>query len=644
MNIIKFVFVALFLGCALLYSSCTPEEDIQLSLDKTSVTLNVGETSQLKANISHVSDSKKGGPVLIWESSNTKVATVSNGMVTAVAPGEATISVRSGDSVANCSVTVQISVTSVALNASSLILIEGESSQLSASVHPSNAVNKELTWSSSNTSVAVVSSSGVVTAKIPGTATIKASTKVGNITATCEVIVKGVIVEVPDATFKSYLLSNFDTDGDGEIRRKEAEKIYKIDVNKMAISSLKGIEQMPNLYILYCYSNQLTELDVSNNTKLTYLSCGDNQLTHLDVSKNNGITSLWCRSNQLIQLDVSRNTILKDLNCDSNKLTELDVSSNTALTHLYCKDNELTHLDVSKNTELNYLNCDSNKLTELDVSNNTALTDLYCSDNQLTHLDVSKNDALMKLYCSPMNDSSGKNMLAILYIADDQTIYFITKNRSSNCIPIETAIRIYNAYSDTKGYEYVEMGDGLKWAVMNVGASRPEEYGNYYAWGEISPKSDYDWSTYKYGISSSSLTKYVTSSNYGVVDERTSLEENDDVASVIWGGSWRIPSDADWIWLILNCTWKWTTSYNGTEVSGYIITSNVSGYIGNSFFLPASGTRRRTSISGINDEGGYWSSSLSHSQLAYFLALSSSHVIKSSLSRVCGLSVRPVSE
>ena len=607
-------------------------------------------------------------------------------MVTAVAPGEATISVRSGDSVANCSVTVQISVTSVALNASSLILIEGESSQLSASVHPSNAVNKELTWSSSNTSVAVVSSSGVVTAKIPGTATIKASTKVGNITATCEVIVKGVIVEVPDATFKSYLLSNFDTDGDGEIRRKEAEKIYKIDVNKMAISSLKGIEQMPNLYILYCYSNQLTELDVSNNTKLTYLSCGDNQLTHLDVSKNNGITSLWCRSNQLIQLDVSRNTILKDLNCDSNKLTELDVSSNTALTHLYCKDNELTHLDVSKNTELNYLNCDSNKLTELDVSsntalthlyckdnelthldvskntelnylncdsnklteldvsNNTALTDLYCSDNQLTHLDVSKNDALMKLYCSPMNDSSGKNMLAILYIADDQTIYFITKNRSSNCIPIETAIRIYNAYSDTKGYEYVEMGDGLKWAVMNVGASRPEEYGNYYAWGEISPKSDYDWSTYKYGISSSSLTKYVTSSNYGVVDERTSLEENDDVASVIWGGSWRIPSDADWIWLILNCTWKWTTSYNGTEVSGYIITSNVSGYIGNSFFLPASGTRRRTSISGINDEGGYWSSSLSHSQLAYFLALSSSHVIKSSLSRVCGLSVRPVSE
>ena len=627
-----------------MYSSCTPEEDIQLSLDKTSVTLNVGETSQLKANISHVSDSKKGGPVLIWESSNTKVATVSNGMVTAVAPGEATISVRSGDSVANCSVTVQISVTSVALNASSLILIEGESSQLSASVHPSNAVNKELTWSSSNTSVAVVSSSGVVTAKIPGTATIKASTKVGNITATCEVIVKGVIVEVPDATFKSYLLSNFDTDGDGEIRRKEAEKIYKIDVNKMAISSLKGIEQMPNLYILYCYSNQLTELDVSNNTKLTYLSCGDNQLTHLDVSKNNGITSLWCRSNQLIQLDVSRNTILKDLNCDSNKLTELDVSSNTALTHLYCKDNELTHLDVSKNTELNYLNCDSNKLTELDVSNNTALTDLYCSDNQLTHLDVSKNDALMKLYCSPMNDSSGKNMLAILYIADDQTIYFITKNRSSNCIPIETAIRIYNAYSDTKGYEYVEMGDGLKWAVMNVGASRPEEYGNYYAWGEISPKSDYDWSTYKYGISSSSLTKYVTSSNYGVVDERTSLEENDDVASVIWGGSWRIPSDADWIWLILNCTWKWTTSYNGTEVSGYIITSNVSGYIGNSFFLPASGTRRRTSISGINDEGGYWSSSLSHSQLAYFLALSSSHVIKSSLSRVCGLSVRPVSE
>ena len=112
--------------------------------------------------------------------------------------------------------------------------------------------------------------------------------------------------------------------------------------------------------ILFCWSNQLTELDVSSNTALTSLECEYNRLTKLDVSNDTALTSLLC---------------------DHNRLTELDVSSNTALTKLYCSSNQLTELDLSKNTALTELYCGGNSLMALDLSNNTALTELDCDQD-----------------------------------------------------------------------------------------------------------------------------------------------------------------------------------------------------------------------------------------------------------------------
>ena len=108
-----------------------------------------------------------------------------------------------------------------------------------------------------------------------------------------------------------------------------------------------------------CGRNQLTALDVSKNTALTYLRCSYNQLTSLDVSKNTALTDLECRNNQLTVLDVSKNTALTDLECRNNQLTVLDVSKNTALTDLECRDNQLTSLDVS-NTNMDDLYCGGN--------------------------------------------------------------------------------------------------------------------------------------------------------------------------------------------------------------------------------------------------------------------------------------------
>ena len=190
--------------------------------------------------------------------------------------------------------------------------------------------------------------------------------------------------------------------------------------------------------------------------------------------------------------------------------------------------------------------------------------------------------------------------------------------------------------------EAIDLGlpSGTKWANMNVGASAPEEYGGYYAWGETEEKSNYDWSTYKWCNGSyDTQTKYCTSSSYGTVDNKTVLDPEDDVAHVKWGGSWRMPTLDEQKELLNNCTWKWTTR-NG--VNGYTVT----GPNGNSIFLPAAGCRYGTEVSNRGSYGYYWSSSLHsyNSSFAYRLYFDGGGHDWGSGSRCSGRSVRPVSK
>ena len=201
----------------------------------------------------------------------------------------------------------------------------------------------------------------------------------------------------PDANFRT-VVKKFDTNQDSSLSDTEIAAVKKINCSNKGITNLKGIEYFTSLNILRCTDNQLTALDVSENTALTKLNCCFNKLTSLDVSKNTALISLSCVCNQLTSLDVSKNTALQILNCNYNQLTVLDVSKNTALTGLKCRNNQLTVLDVSKNTALTDLECRDNQLTVLDVSKNTALTDLECRNNQLTSLDVS-NTNMDDLYC-----------------------------------------------------------------------------------------------------------------------------------------------------------------------------------------------------------------------------------------------------
>ena len=302
---------------------------------------------------------------------------------------------------------------SVSVYPSSLSLSVGGGQSLSASVSPSNA-NQSVTWSTSNYSVASVSSSGYVTAQSAGEAYITATTTNG-LTSSCYVSVQSSsstptptsvsinATNFPDETFRAYLL-NQSWGKDGLLTASEIQSITSLKMRGIkylttGLKSLKGIEYFTALKELYCYENELTSLDVSKNTALTDLNCSYNQLTELNVSKNTALKYLNCISNQLTELDVSKNTALEELYCSNNQLTTLDVSKNTALTSLRCYSNQLIALDVSKNTAIEILDCSRNELNELDVTKNTALTDLNCYFNLLTVLDISKNTALADLAC-----------------------------------------------------------------------------------------------------------------------------------------------------------------------------------------------------------------------------------------------------
>lgn len=188
-------------------------------------------------------------------------------------------------------------------------------------------------------------------------------------------------------------------------------------------------------------------------------------------------------------------------------------------------------------------------------------------------------------------------------------------------------------------HEYVDLGlsDGTLWATMNVGASSPEEYGDYFAWGETQPKVTYSFSTYIWCDGAwNKMTKYNTESNNGTVDGLTELLPEDDAAYVNWGPNWRMPSLKQFKNLIVGCNWQWT------QLNGVYGQQGKSKTNGNTIFFPAAGYRTDASLSRQGEYGHVWSRTLNYSDGAYNLLPGISGVDWDSNRRDLGQSVRPV--
>ena len=214
-------------------------------------------------------------------------------------------------------------------------------------------------------------------------------------------------------------------------------------LGSLDVSGLKGLEY------LNCGWNSLSSLDLRGNPMLYEIFTAGNPLGRIDVSNNPRLYKLYCAYTGISELDVSHNPLLWDLRCDHNELTHLDVSANPGLWGLYCEYNSIAELDLSGNKDLQELDCTSNKLEALDISHNALLRWLGCGRNMIRTLDVSQNprftgpngDDITGMYCAPMDDDEGSNVLDTLWVKTGQKIEGVTISRSTEHVPAGTLIK-----------------------------------------------------------------------------------------------------------------------------------------------------------------------------------------------------------
>lgn len=198
-----------------------------------------------------------------------------------------------------------------------------------------------------------------------------------------------------------------------------------------------------------------------------------------------------------------------------------------------------------------------------------------------------------------------------------------------------------NESANFYGYDYVNLGlpSGTLWATCNVGASKPEDYGSYFAWGETRPKSVYDWNTYRYTAGDTKkLTKYCSDSDYGYngfADNMTVLQSVDDAATANWGRDWCTPTHEQLWELYCNTTQQWTTR-NGVRGRLFLAPN------GNSIFLPAAGYRDYDRLYEVGGCGYYWSNTINRGEPTVAKNFDDAYQSIRSCGRCYGLPVRPV--
>ncbi len=219
-----------------------------------------------------------------------------------------------------------------------------------------------------------------------------------------------------------------------------------------------------------------------------------------------------------------------------------------------------------------------------------------------------------------------------------------TDNPRAIIVTQDTAFIAMFRHADIhENHEYVDLGlpSGTLWATCNVGATKPEEYGDYFAWGETKPKEKYSWDNegeYKWGVENDIAPNYGMT-KYNVTDGKTVLEAADDAATANWGGAWRMPTVAEQEELRTECTWTLTDNYNNTGVAGQIVASKAEGNT-NFIFLPLAGFYGDTTLKAVELECRYWTSSLCeyNPEIAYVI----SRGFFGTSGRCLGIPVRPV--
>ena len=649
------------LACSLaFFAACDNEElnqllngggtdQVKISLDRESAELTVGETLQLAVT---VEPQLPAAPKVIWSSSDPDVATVTTGdevaadgtylpagLVTAVAEGEATITASIEGKEATCLVKVEeeVAIEGITLNESSLTLKEGEKFQLEASLLPETATPKTIEWISSVPAVATVDENGLVTAVRNGATTVWAVIGRGSghdINAKCEVTVTSDTPSVESitvtpakvtikATEETILTATVTPDGTGaEIKwtsdKPSIAKVEKISDTQAKVTGVgEGtVKVIASVGSVFGYSEVTVEKKGSGggeggggvemiSLNKTELQLGFYQTEQLIATlRPEGVSAqiTWISSNEDVVLVSNGDMPAADGSIKpagtviaKNKAGQAVVTATVGSLSASCT------VTVSSGSVVPVQSISLNK-TELtlQVGQQFELIATILPGNA-TNKQVSWASSARSNQLS-LSDNGLSCMIGALAECEAT----ITVRSADNPAQLYATCRVTvtGGSSADPGEEVVDLGlpSGLKWRSMNVGASKPEDYGNYYAWAETSPKSSYSSSNYKYpatnyGDGIIAYAKYDTTPYQG--DGKTVLEPEDDAATANLGNGWRTPTFKEWKELRENCTWTWKTQ-NG--VNGMLVT----GPNGKSIFLPAGGWYENSTLKNKTTYGSYW--------------------------------------
>ncbi|GAA0729997.1 hypothetical protein GCM10009430_40790 [Aquimarina litoralis] len=225
---------------------------------------------------------------------------------------------------------------------------------------------------------------------------------------------------IPDANFEAALSVYDDIASDGLIPTDRIENVSIVNVANSGISDLTGIEAFVNLETLNVNSNNLSVIDLSNNSNLEILNAFDNELTSIDLSRNTQVERVYLGENQLSTIDVSTNTILEVLDIHDNGIAILDLSLNVNLEELNANNNGISSIDLSNNTLLEEVSLDGNDITTINISGLTNLEFLYLEDNNLSSIDVTTNSSLGELL---LNDNTALSSLDLTNNGDIRLVY-----------------------------------------------------------------------------------------------------------------------------------------------------------------------------------------------------------------------------
>jgi hypothetical protein len=551
----------------------------------------------------------------------------------------------------------------VTLNMNSTVMKIGETINIEATITKnSTIINNSVTWSTSDNSVAKVSIDGEVIAIGVGSCDIIATYK--NISAKCHIEVLSSAIINDLIIYQAYA---------------DSIDYTSIDINAQ-IEGLSALEE-GSYSIYFYYSTTEEELGVSNGTKVRATLNSDNIASYRLENMNMGSTYYFCliiaTFDGKIYYGPSNSYIVKDIITKGDKIDigipglligscNLGADSPEKKGNLYAWGETETKSRYSSN---NYVYYNSNwdiwkglgddiSGTQYDVAKAVLGEGWHIPDKVIL-------EKMLSLLT--WKHITYKGVSGYLVVGFNKNCLFIpdggvwTASSSSTNEQKALSLKDMSLNEDDRysglyirpvfgridyPVEFVDLGLSVKWATCNIKACRPEDYGEYYSWGEIETKYPIWSSNYKYanGSATTALTKYCYNSSYGnngFADYKTILDAEDDVANVLWGGDWFIPTIDEINELISNCTLTWTT-VNG--INGYKVTSNIPGYTQSSIFLPAAGSRYGYNTDFLNKNGAYWSSSLStdNPSLSFGFNFNNNDFAIYSNSRELAFSVRPV--